>query len=399
MAHVEILLHAVVAFSIGAHALMMVLVYVGPARRLRRRSKLPASEKSEVSAGPVEVSIFKPLAGVDDDLVENLESFAHLRGPSYELLLGVASTDDPAFDVAKRFIARHPNRPFRLILTEPNAAVNPKVAQLIGIERQARGTIFVVSDSNVRVDDSYLETLADRLSNPNVGLVSNVIVGSGERTLGAALENYILLTHVAPGVISTAVFGRPITIGKSLAMWRSDLESLGGFRALGFYLAEDHALARWMGKTGRKVVVEPTPIENRNRDGGLARPFRRHSRWAKIRRSMCPVAFWFEPLLHPVVVAALVLAVVPSTTTVGLLAVAVMSELVVDAASILRLRGFKALWLVHLLPVKALFMFVCYCRALVSRRVTWRGNALRVTRDSRLVTANDQIPLAVGSDS
>jgi len=46
------------------------------------------------------VSILKPLAGSDDELEDNLESFARIDYPSYEILFGVADLRDPAFAVA-----------------------------------------------------------------------------------------------------------------------------------------------------------------------------------------------------------------------------------------------------------------------------------------------------------
>jgi ceramide glucosyltransferase len=40
------------------------------------------------------VTVFKPVAGIDDDLRANLESFARIDYPSFELLIGVADPDD-----------------------------------------------------------------------------------------------------------------------------------------------------------------------------------------------------------------------------------------------------------------------------------------------------------------
>src|SRR5271154_5931433 len=83
---------------------------------LRRRTAQPAPR------GPLpKVSILKPLAGCDDDLAENLESFAGIEYPSFEVLLGVADTRDPAYRVARLFLARHPLLNARLVVTDPGA--------------------------------------------------------------------------------------------------------------------------------------------------------------------------------------------------------------------------------------------------------------------------------------
>jgi ceramide glucosyltransferase len=104
------------------------------------------------------VSILKPLAGVDDQLLDNLRSFVEIDHPSFELLLGVASIDDPAWDVARRFAAEAEDGgvDVSVVLTDRNAATNPKVAQLMGLESIATGEVLVISDVNVRVSPSYL---------------------------------------------------------------------------------------------------------------------------------------------------------------------------------------------------------------------------------------------------
>lgn len=137
------------------------------------------------------VSILKPIAGADDDLQGNLASFIDLDYPAYEILFGIASPDDPAVAVVQAFLAEHPAVSARLVWTTPanDRTLNPKVAQLLDLTRAARGSVIVVSDANVRVPRTYLRSLVGALLQPGVGLVSSIIVGGGERSLGAALEN------------------------------------------------------------------------------------------------------------------------------------------------------------------------------------------------------------------
>src|SRR5271165_1611084 len=163
---------------------------------IKRRARRPAA----VDRAP-RVSILKPLAGHDDDLEANLESFARLDYPSFELLLGIASLTDPVYQVARHFVASHANQvgfSVRIVVTDPDVAINPKVAQLVGLERAATGDVYVISDSNVRVRPDYLWSLVAELADERVGLVTSLFGGNGERTLGAALENLQLCAAVAP---------------------------------------------------------------------------------------------------------------------------------------------------------------------------------------------------------
>src|SRR5688572_25068524 len=231
----EILLLAAIAASVGLYLTMVG----GFVTAMWRRSSLPAP-----SATP-RVSILKPLAGIDDDLADNLASFLDLEYPDYEILIGVASSDDPAFAVARSFVAKAGHAKARLFITNPDDATNPKVAQLLTLERAATGAILLISDSNVRATREYLDPLVAELLRPRVAIASSVVAGTGEQSLGAALENLQLCAIIAPGVVSAArVARRPITVGKSMAMWRTPLEQIGGLRRVAGLLSEDHMLGR-----------------------------------------------------------------------------------------------------------------------------------------------------------
>jgi len=333
------------------------------------------------------VSVLKPLAGVDDELAENLATFAALDYPSYEVLLGVASLDDAAFPVARELLRRHPELDARIVVTDPAAALNPKVAQLIGLERAATGQVLVISDSNVRVSPAYLRDLVTRLSEPGVGLVSSAIVGTGERSTGAALENLQLVAFVTPVVLaSQALFGMAVTIGKSMAMWRDLLAGVGGFRAVGEVLAEDHALAQLFVRAGHHVCVSPQPVYNVNVRCSVLRTVERHSRWAKLRRSLTPFTFYLEPLLFPVAIAAAVLAVAPGPLAAIGVAVAATCQLLGAFLFARALRGNAGGfgWTAREFLRTALLL-ACWARACLSRRVAWRGHEFELLPGSRIV--------------
>lgn len=173
------------------------------------------------------ISILKPLCGIDDRLEENLGSFAAIDYRDYEVLLGVPSASDPAFSAALRAVRRWPNR-FRLVVQQGAPGLNPKVNQLIGLARAARHDLFVISDSNVRVDAAYLHEIADAFSDARVGLVTHPVAGAGEQRLGALFENLHLAGSVAPGMVaSKRLAGQDIVVGKSMAMRRADVGTSG----------------------------------------------------------------------------------------------------------------------------------------------------------------------------
>jgi ceramide glucosyltransferase len=376
-----ILALAPVAISLAIYLFMEVMFFVALARA--KRSGPPAPSRAPV------VSILKPLAGKDDDLDANLASFAGLDYPCFELRLGVASHEDPAYEAARRFLARHPRARAQIVLTDADAATNPKVAQLIGLEAQAKGEILVVSDSNVRVPPHYLWDLVRLLEDRRVGLVTNVFAGTGERTLGAALENLQIGALVAPGIIACDTLSRrPLTVGKSMAMRKRDLAMLGGFAQVGRVLAEDHALGRLFLAAELEIRTSLVAVENRNVDTSVRRTIERHSRWAKMRRTIAPFPFALEPLASPLAIALLAFALHPSRAQAAMVVVAATIQ---TAGGFVSARAIRGTWLAwHYLPLEIVrtgVAFGCWAAAWISRRVSWRGHAFVLGAGSEISPA------------
>ncbi|MGK3997944.1 glycosyltransferase [Sorangium sp. So ce1024] len=361
-------------------------------RLARHRSK--ARREPPPGATPV-VSILKPVAGVDDELASNLESFAHLDYPCYEIVFGVASREDPAVPVIQAFIAAHPEVRARLCLTDPTEALNPKVAQLLELARRAEGSVLVISDANVRVRPDYLQSLLSILMRPGVGLVSSVVAGTGERTLGAVIENAQLGSFIAPGVVAAAeLAGRAISVGKSMAMRRVDLERVGGFEGVASVLAEDDVLGQRFSARGYVVELCLDPIENRNTSCSLTRTLDRHTRWAKMRRALAPGCFAVEPLNSPLLVAWLTLLLSPTGLALELWLFAWVLQSLGTFLALKRLRpGCSNTLLVAAEPLRTLCWFFCWLNAYASRRVAWRGNAFTLGAGSELVAAEEPAAL------
>lgn len=379
MGPVEGLLLALAALSAALYLTMVA----GFLLAMRRRQLSP-----DPAQGP-RVSILKPLAGIDDELEDNLSSFATLEYANYEIILGVASVDDRAYPVARRFVDRVGHERARLVITDPAAATNPKVAQLLALEQAATGDIVVVSDSNVRVTPRYLQPLVAELSDPGVAAVSNIVSGTGERTLGAALENLQLGAIIAPGIVASALItGRIITLGKSMAIRRELLQRISGFSCVANYLSDDHMLARAFAKAGYAVRVSFWPVDNRNVNCSLKRTVERHARWAKIRRVMKPAGFAFEPALSPIVITTLACLALP----VDSLRLAFLSAVVLQTAGAVvtsrTLRGGAVRW--YWIPLEILrsyLLFFCWLSAYATRRVSWRGHEFELDRDSAIAPA------------
>ncbi len=346
------------------------------------------------------VTILKPVAGVDDELRENLESFARLDYPDYELLLGVASPLDPAVPILRAFAAHHPRSRYPRHLHGPGlrpqsqgrADDRPHARSARRGHRRLRRQCPRVTVVSARAHG--------RIAQARRRLVSSLVVGSGERTLGASIENAQLGAFIAPAVVCSATAGRAITVGKSMAMRRSDLEGIGGFRSVARVLAEDDVLGQIFRAKGYAVELCLHAVHNRNVHCTVGRSIERHTRWAKMRRAIAPRAFAFELLLTPILIAALTLCIAPSASALR----APLRRLGIamfgchDRASSAPLE--MASWqFVAIEPLRALLLLFCWLRACTSRRVEWRGNPFRVSAGSDLspiaieTPASGRIPL------
>jgi ceramide glucosyltransferase len=316
-----------------------------------------------------------------------LVSFIDQRYEHFELLLAVADPRDPVLGLVQRLQAAYPNAPIRLIVHgETDPISNPKVISLLHLARAAQHAHWLVSDSNVRAHRDYLAQMAAPLSDPEVGLVSSLIVGSGAKSWGAECENLHLNTFVMGGVCIADLADRPCVVGKSMLMRRDQLAALGGFEALRQVLAEDYLLGQRYHAAGYGVALSELPVATYNRRLSVRRFLSRHLRWAQLRRSCALGPFCSEILLYasPWLIAPLFThepkqLVVPCL--VGLAARIASDGLLAKCTS----GRFPSATALALLPIKDTLLLAVWVIALLRRNVHWRGHVLRIESGSRLV--------------
>lgn len=331
------------------------------------------------------VSILKPMAGLDDALVENLES--HLRidypGP-WRLLLGVRNPQDAAYPIARAFADAHPDRA-ELHLQDGVPGFNPKVNQLLTLTRHAHGEVIAITDSNVRVHPGFLREHAARLAEPGVALSSNLFAGADEGSVGSALDNLSINVFCAPSSATAEAWLKMTQlVGKSFAVKREILVQLGGWEPVKDLLAEDQRFGALLRQAGHRTRLAPTPVENVQQTAGVVHFWQRHARWSMLRFHLLPGA-WAEPLQLPLVWAVAAVAIDPSELTGWFAGVsAALSVLHAQAATfLLRGRAFAWRW-AWLIPLRDFAFLAAWVGGMTSRTVTWRGNRLEVVKDTVL---------------
>lgn len=327
------------------------------------------------------VTVLKPLCGADDALEANLATFFAQDYPAFELVFGVVDPADRAIPVVRRLMAAHPAVAARLVVHDGRQGLNPKVANLRGMLAAGAHDVVVISDSNVAVGRDHLRSLVARLE-PGVGLVTGLLVGAGERTLGARLEGLHLTGAVAGAVAGAEMLaGNALVIGKTLLFRRAVFERLGGMESLAAVLAEDYVMGRMFTEAGLAGVAT-APVRNVVVRSTTWTFVRRLARWALLRSRLQPLLYPAELLANPSALALLAVALGADAAAVAAWAVA--TTLVRDAGAWLILRGRAGLATVLLGVPKDLLALGAWVAAPWKRRVSWRGRRYRVSAGTRL---------------
>src|SRR5262245_43452588 len=140
------------------------------------------------------VSIFKPLKGASAELYPHLASFCRLDYPIVQLLCGVRDPQDPAIAVVQRLQRDFPEREIVLVVNPEVIGSNYKVSTLHHLAREAKHDIFVITDSDVRVEPDYLHAIIPPLTAMQVGLVTCLYRGGTLKPFPAFLESLLINT-------------------------------------------------------------------------------------------------------------------------------------------------------------------------------------------------------------
>jgi len=344
-----------------------------------------APERKRRGGSSPSITVLKPVKGAEDGLYENLASLARQDYLDFEIRIGAEDAVDPALEVARRVQADHPQVRIHVQSGSLPLGLNPKVNLLAALAVDAEHEHLLISDSNVRVEANYLRDTAAELEDPEVALVSNVLVGREADSLGGVLECLHLNSFVASGAsLARVVAGRACVIGKSMLFRKRDLDALGGFASVSDVLAEDYVMGRRLELAGRKVALSPHLVATINRGWTLERFVNRHVRWAQMRRHLSLPAYLGELLLNPIPLLVLALCVSPRLAALALAGIA--AKCAADAMLFRKLTGkLPSAGHVILVPAKDLLLAAIWVVGAFKRTVNWRGNLFSIERGSRLV--------------
>lgn len=326
------------------------------------------------------VSVLKPLRGTDPNTYEAFVSQLQQHYPVFEVLFGAREENDPAVQEVHRVRREFPNSALRLIVGAA-PALNSKVGVLIELARHARYPIWVVNDSDIKVDREYLSQVVAPLGDASIGVVT-CPYRVRPHNLAAAWEALGIATDFMPGTLVAQSLGvREFGLGSTLAFRAADLQQAGGFAALADYLADDYQLAKRIAGLGKRALLSTYTVETSLSDATFAGVWRHQLRWARTIRGSKARGYAGLPITHAGlwILIALACGAWPCAAALAVLRIASAA-----LAGWFVLRSSVAVAFCWLTPLWDLYSFAVWLASYAGRTVRWRDQTLVIERDGRI---------------
>ncbi len=353
-------------------------------------------------SAPARLSVILPCRGVDGELSDCLEALASQDVSDYELLL-VTTGDDASLGLLRACAARHPDR-VRVVIAPatPPTRAQKLTNQLAAVEAASPGGLALVFvDSDIRPGPGFLRSLVAPLADARVGVATGFrwYVPSDGRA-----SSYVRSAWNAAGL--AFMFDETVRYawGGAMAIRREDFDSLGVAGRWARALSDDHTLTAAVREVGLRVHFVPECLMPSSGNCNWRELLEWTTRQTKISRVYAPRFFWKTVRSHVIGLAVLAAVAVVGALTgwwaaaAGALALTVLLQLAGFAATLKRARTLLAgeagrhlsihAWRYLAAAPAALTLYgLNVARALVSRRIAWRGIAYLMAgpADTRVV--------------
>ncbi len=352
--------------------------------RFRAHSKPPTG--CSFSEWP-EVTILKPLRGLEKNQELNLRSACQQDYPEFQVILSVQDPDDPSLPLLRKIEQAFDSKRIAVVIGNRHVGPNGKIDNLLGALPYARHDILVVSDSDVRLEPDYLKTIIAPLADPDVGCACTLYKAAHADRWYEKMELLTLNADFIPSVIFASVTGASkFCLGSSMAFRRNSLEEMGGLESLADYLAEDYEMGRRFWVSGKRIAVVPYFVETVVDLKSFSVWWSHQICWDQKTRAAQPAGF-FATLLIRSVPFGLLFAAFRLLDGAGLMVLGGAIGLRLATAAVgLRwgLRDREGLRSLALLPLRDLTALITWLLAFTKKTVTWRGAELTLARDGRL---------------
>jgi ceramide glucosyltransferase len=171
-------------------------------------------------------------------------------------------------------------------------------------------------------------------------------------------------------------------LGSTMLLRAADLQRIGGFAAIGEYLADDYQLGKQIRSLGLKVVFAPIAVETHLAGANWAEVWRHQLRWSRTIRASRPGGYFGYLVTHATFWALVAAACGAWPAALAALALRFTGGIVV--ASFV-LHDFAAVRRAPLIPLRDLWGFAIWLCGLTGNTVEWRGVRFHISPDGRIL--------------
>lgn len=323
--------------------------------------------------------LIRPCAGDEPGLLERLTTIGDWpRQPAVRL--SVTQASDSAWPViqaaASTLCAMGIDADARVIAT---TAPNRKAAQLMQwFDEAPADGVFINIDSDVDLRDfdgrGLIGALGDAAWTPPSEHAPTTFGDHASAAfLNASLHSFTVLGGLDPAGL----------VGKAFAVRVAQMRAAGGFAGLDHCLGEDMEIARRIRAQGGTIGLHPSVARAAPHGRRTADVIARYARWLAVIRAQRPALLLSYPLLFGATTPLVILSAIVGAW--GPLAVALGARIgVALSAQRLNQRPWALLHLPRTLALGEYVTWAAFVRALRTRTVMWRGNALRIGPGGRL---------------
>jgi hypothetical protein len=340
------------------------------------------------------LSVFKPLPPLGATGLNvasaGLASFAAQLDPESELLVGIHEADrDFIAPLLDRLRVEHPQAKLKIVFrSEPDDAVNPKIAWQKILAPHAEGELWLWSDADIVAPAGFLQSARLEYARSGAAMMTFPYVVRDIPSPPALLEALFVNVEFYPGVLLLRKLG-PVDFGLGAAMLfqRDDFLRQVDWGEIGAWLADDF----FLGQKLRPVRIGMTTLTTVPGASTWRNALLHDLRWTKTIRWNRPMGSFARILIMPVLGWLGAIALHPFHFFVWLGLLGMIQAEVFFAAAICRRAGCR-LKFGNLLSMeiwslwRILLWFLCW----LPWPVAWNGKMWRGPRSNLIANQSNK---------
>ena len=366
----------------------MVLVGVRAFIKDARQQERSLAEEPEFLPG---VTLFKPLHGAEPGLEGNLRSFFEQDyAAPVEVLFCARTLDDAGMQIARRVAAEFPKIASRFLESGEPWAANAKACSMTVMAKAATHDLWVISDSDVRVDREYLRSVVLPFADAKVGCATCLYRGVAVGGIWTQLEAVGMTVEMTSGVMAANLMEpMQFALGPTMVARRECVAEIGGFELMVDYCADDFVLGNWIAVKGHRVELIGHAIDHVVLNVSFLDSMRHQVRWMKSTRFSRPKGHFGTSLTFgvPFGIVALAGSLVLGMPWLGWGCLAysvlgrVMQGLVVAKYVVKEPKPWRS---AILFPLRDLMGIFFWAASYGSNRILWRGEIYELLAEGRM---------------